>query len=109
MSNKFGIYDRSLVQIKKLIGEFSEIEEARMFGSRVLGNYKKGSDIDIVVFGSKITLNTVIKLSNILDELGNTPYFIDVVNYHTISNKELQNHIDHHGIPFYVRKKIEPN
>lgn len=109
MSNKFGIYHSSFEKIKQLISDFSEIEEARMFGSRALGNFKKGSDIDIAILGSKITANTVIKLSNKLDELGNTPYFIDVVNYDAINNNELKIHIDQHGITFYVRKDFETN
>ena len=109
MNNKFGIYDNSFILILEIIGSFPEVEEARIFGSRALGNYKKGSDIDIAIIGDDVTSKTIISLAIKLDELGNTPYFFDVVNYHTISNKELQNHIDQYGIPVYKKKRARTN
>lgn len=109
MNNKFGIYDNSFILILEIIGSFPEVEEARIFGSRALGNFKKGSDIDIAIIGEDISSNTIISLTNKLDELGNTPYFFDVINYHTISNKELQKHIDQYGIPIYMKKKAHSN
>lgn len=105
MNNDFGIYDHSYKLMLELIASYQEIEEVRIFGSRAIGNYKKGSDIDIAIKGKDITSKTIISLTNRLDETGNTPYFFDVVNYHTISNKELQKHIDQVGVTIYLKTK----
>lgn len=43
--------------------EKKEIEKASIFGSRSMGNYKNGSDIDIVIYGAKITDKTLNELS----------------------------------------------
>lgn len=46
---------RDIEYIKKALIKFNEIEEAVVFGSRAMGNYKKGSDIDIVIIGELVT------------------------------------------------------
>ncbi len=44
MNNKFGIYDKSYDLIVEAIAKVREIDKAVIFGSRAMGNYKKGSD-----------------------------------------------------------------
>jgi len=39
--------------------QFSEIEKAVIFGSRVKGNYKPGSDVDIAIWGNDISFSTL--------------------------------------------------
>lgn len=50
------------------IRKYSEINKAIIFGSRAIGNYKKGSDIDLAITGDKITkdiLDLEIDLSEV--------------------------------------------
>lgn len=54
----FGLFERDVDLIVKALRNFEEIERALIFGSRVIGNYKKGSDIDIAIIGDKITRKT---------------------------------------------------
>ena len=43
----FGLLDRDIKYIIKALEQHDEIEKAIIFGSRAMGNYKKGSDVDI--------------------------------------------------------------
>lgn len=73
--------------------KFTEIEKAILFGSRAMGNYKKGSDIDIAITGKNISDKTVTRLSSILNQELPIPYYIDVADYNSLSNIELKEHI----------------
>jgi len=68
-----------------------------------LGNYKKGSDVDIVLMGEKISKNTVTQLNEYLNETYPLPYFFDISNYNEISNMELKIHIDTLGVVIYKK------
>ena len=105
MSNPFGLYDKSYTLMIEALKKFPEIEKAIIFGSRSMGNYKKGSDIDLAIAGSGVTNQTVSRLSAQLNEELPIPYFIDVVDYNSLLNKELKEHIDRNGTEFYHRKK----
>ena len=95
---KFGLNDADISYIKKVIARFSEIESVLIFGSRAMGNFKPGSDIDICLKGKHITLTTVASLKAQLEEMGPMPYQVDVVAYQLIESSELQKHIDQFGI-----------
>lgn len=48
---ELGLTDKDLKEITGILARFPQIKEALIFGSRALGNYKKGSDIDLVLKG----------------------------------------------------------
>ncbi len=104
--NSFGIYTNSYNLIIQTLEKFENISQAIIFGSRAIGNYKKGSDIDISVFGSNITHDEIAHISEILNEELPIPYFIDVVHFETINNSDLKEHILSEGK--YLYKKINP-
>lgn len=95
--NRFGLSDQQLGLIRETIGRFGEIESAVVFGSRAMGNYKPGSDVDIALKGSRITGRTVSDLSTLLNEELPLPHFFDVVHYDTLESEALIRHIDEHG------------
>lgn len=99
----FGLRDGDLDYIITAIQQFSEVEKAAIFGSRVKGNYKPGSDVDIAVWGNDISFSTISRLHAILEEESPMPYFFDVVDYSHLSHKELKSHIDRIGIVFFTR------
>ena len=103
--DSFGLLKRDLDYIFEAIQKFPEIEKAIIFGSRAMGNYKKGSDIDLAIVGDQITDQTKTRLSSILNQELPIPYFIDVVDYKSISNKDLVKHIDTEGKVIYLREK----
>ncbi len=101
MNNSFGIYEKSFSLILENLVKFPEIEKAMIFGSRAMGNYKQGSDIDIAVFGEEVSFETISKLHGLLNEELPIPYFTDVINFNTIDSNELKKHILEEGIVFY--------
>lgn len=70
-----------------------------------MGNYKKGSDIDIAIFGKEINFNTISRLQTILNQQLPIPYLVDVVHFDTIEHKELQDHITDVGIKIWSQEQ----
>ena len=99
----YGLLDRDLKYILEAVCKYLEIERVILFGSRAMGNYKKGSDVDIAIVGKNIDRKTVTRLSDDLNEEYPLPYFFDVVSYKDISNQELIKHIDSVGISIYTK------
>ncbi len=108
-SNSFGISDKSMKLILHALRTFPDIEEARMFGSRALGCYRKGSDIDMAIYGSNLNEQTALSLSEQLNENLPIPYFIDVVAPQYTTNKNLIKHIERAGVVFYRKGHLSPN
>ena len=68
-----------------------------LYGSRVMGNFKKFSDIDISLIGTTIDLTLQNKIDFALDDLM-LPYTFDIYIYKKITNSEFKEHIDSLGI-----------
>lgn len=94
---KFGIPDQSLQLIKNTIAQFPQIKQASIFGSRSLGNYRHGSDIDISIVGEEIDYHIVSKLSRVLNEELPLPYYFDIIDYSHLTHKDLKKHINDYG------------
>lgn len=99
----FGLLEKDIDYITQAIKQFDEIDCAIIFGSRAMGNYKKGSDVDIALVGEKISKDVIAQLNELLNETYPLPYFFDIVNYSEISNIELKKHIDMLGIVIYKK------
>lgn len=99
---KFGLNDIVISQVQSVFSLFDEVEEVIMFGSRAIGNYKNGSDIDLTIKGDNLTNNTLNRISLKLDEFL-LPYTFDLIIYNQIDNQNLREHIDHIGITFYKK------
>lgn len=97
----FGLKNGDLTAIIAIIAKYDDVEQAYIFGSRAKGNYKNGSDVDIALKGDTISFQTIRDISYELNEETLMPYRFDVLNYHTLDNRELINHIDRVGIRFY--------
>jgi predicted nucleotidyltransferase len=102
----FGLLDRDIEYISEAISKFQTIEKAIIFGSRAMGNYKKGSDVDIVIFGEHITKEVLFMLDDYLNEIYPLPYFFDLLHYENISNANLKKHIDDEGKIVFERIQI---
>ncbi len=84
-----------------------EVRQLILFGSRAKGEYKAGSDVDLAVKGEAVTDDTVIQLTDLLNEEKPLPYFFDVVNYHSISEPALLRHIDRVGVLLFDRSAVK--
>ena len=83
--------------------EFPNVKEAIIFGSRAKGNFKNGSDVDIALKGENINLEIVSNISYRLNEETVLPYKFDVLDYQSINNSKLTEHINRIGISVYIR------
>ena len=100
MTNNFGISDSSYTLIKKELSIHPEIEKIIIFGSRAMGNFKTGSDIDLALYGKKISAQMLLDLSAILNEKLPIPYKIDLIHFDSLENQELKAHIFRVGQDF---------
>lgn len=82
------------------MSQHPDMEEALIFGSRAMGNYKPGSDVDIALKGN-LNPDSVISIAAELNEQLPLPYRFDVIEYSSISQKPLIEHVDQHGKVFY--------
>lgn len=94
----FGISNKSYTTLLKCLSEFTEIDSTIIFGSRAMGNYKTGSDVDLAIKGKNTIPKTAIALSTKLNEQLPLPYYFDVVHYDSIDIPSFKQHIDEHGI-----------
>jgi uncharacterized protein len=94
---KYNISEKSYEYLITTIASFIEVEKACIFGSRVLGNSKNGSDVDIALYGKKLTEKEITKISCMLNQEVPSPYKFDILNYNTINNTNLKKHIDSFG------------
>ena len=97
----FGLKPSDIEKIKQICANYVEVEEALIYGSRAMGNYKPGSDVDIALIGN-VSLSTVFAISAELNERTLMPYKFDVLAYSHLTNMALKEHIDTFGKTFYT-------
>ncbi|HRO42109.1 MAG TPA: nucleotidyltransferase domain-containing protein [Flavipsychrobacter sp.] len=97
---KYGLSPETIEAICSVFAKHTNIEKAILYGSRAKGSFRNGSDIDLVLVGSKLLLTEQLVIENEIDDLF-LPYKIDLSIFHQISNKELVAHIDRVGKLFY--------
>ena len=100
---KFGLDDGTYEKIVRVFSTYEMIDEVIIYGSRVLGTYKNGSDIDLTLKGNHMTLQHLNKILYDLDELM-LPYGFDLSIYSRLSNEDLKAHINRVGEVFYARR-----
>ncbi|RWZ54494.1 nucleotidyltransferase domain-containing protein [Halobacillus fulvus] len=97
----YGLRQTDLEYIEAALSKYDEVEKAVIFGSRALGNYKRGSDIDLAVFGKNISERTLAFISLQLNEEDPLPYYFDILDYEKLYNEDLKKHIDEKGKVIY--------
>ncbi len=98
----FGLNKKDLESINAVFLTNSKVESVKIFGSRAKGNYRKNSDIDLVLMG-KISQLDGEKIASDLDDLA-LPYLFDVKIFSEINSVELLDHINRVGIFIYDAK-----
>jgi len=99
----FGLSNKTLTYIIDNMKEFREIEGVKIYGSRALGNYKRGSDIDLALIGEDVNEQIVLELSKRLNQELPLPYHFNIIAYGSIKNEALIEHIDQYGIMIFSR------
>ena len=97
-----GLSAQDLEKIRSVFERFPEIHEVTLYGSRALGKYRPGSDIDLTIRSSSIELKRLNQLRTELEAL-NTPYTFDLSLFEELQNSELIEHIQRVGKKLYFR------
>ena len=101
--DKFGLKPQIIEDIKDILKKYPEVEKAVIFGSRARGNYRKGSDIDITLFGDKLTNSINTKIFYEIDNLY-LIYNIDLINFNTLNEDDkLRQNILDEGVEIYAK------
>jgi uncharacterized protein len=96
---EFGLPPETLKRLRHYFISRPEVKEVRVYGSRALGNYKPGSDIDLAIWSdAPVDISGQIKTE--LEALS-TPYLFDVTDYTYIKHLPLKQHIDQVGKVIY--------
>ncbi len=103
MENKFGLLPSDISAIIGVLQKDAGVQQAIIFGSRAKGNYKQGSDVDIALFGDEKQSFNLSNIQYLLNEELPLPYKFDVLNYHTLSNPLLKEHINRVGKLLYEK------
>jgi uncharacterized protein len=104
-----GLLDRDLRLIREAANTLPEIRQIILFGSRAKGTQKTGSDVDLAIKGEAVSYATALRLADLLNEEQPLPYFFDVLNYHSISEPELKDHIDRVGVILFEKSAPGPD
>lgn len=99
----FGLSDEHINQIVAIISSFQEVEKALIFGSRAIQTHKSGSDVDIAIILTEKNHEITNRISYFLNEETTMPYKFDIIDYQSISNVNLINHINNFGIAIFER------
>jgi predicted nucleotidyltransferase len=100
---KHGLNGATVDRIRSVLSTFSEVDKAILYGSRAKGTHKRGSDIDLALFGSDLDETILCRISNALDDLL-LPYKIDLSIFANISNPNLLGHIERVGLVLYEKQ-----
>ena len=103
---RYGLLERDIDYIEKGINRFPEIDFVILFGSRAMGNFKKGSDIDLAIKGKNVTRTTIMRLAGLLGDEYPIPFFFDIVHYDSLNNLKLKEHIDKFGKIIYIKEGV---
>lgn len=98
----FGLPDHAVAAMIAVFSRYPEIETVVIYGSRAKGNFRPGSDIDLTLEESGMSLSRRLQLETDLDDLL-LPYKIDLSLRREIEDPALLDHIRRIGTPFYRR------
>ena len=102
MKMLYGLKKETVNQIKEVISKYTQVDEIILYGSRAMGNYKRGSDIDLTFKGDKLNVSILNKIDLELDDLL-LPYTFDLSIFHHIDNPDLTDHINRVGKVLFSR------
>jgi uncharacterized protein len=103
-SSTTGLSDVQISRIRSVIESYPGIRQAVLFGSRAMGSHRYGSDIDIALDADDLTIEDLLKLNSLIDDL-NLPFKVDLVHIQRIENADLIDHIHRVGKVLHCRDK----
>ncbi len=97
-----GLKDAHREAIIAEIAANNRVERAVLFGSRATGTNTVSSDVDIALYGDRLTLTDQARLAAALDEIP-MAQSVDLLLYDSVQDRTLREHIRREGIEWYER------
>jgi predicted nucleotidyltransferase len=104
----YGLTDDTVAAIQAVFAAEAAIEKVVLYGSRAKGTYRPGSDLDMTILESGLSVLDLARIENKLDELL-LPYMIDLSLYRQLTHPGLLEHIQRVGVTFYTRSRAAEN
>lgn len=101
----FGLSIRALQLLRNLFAAEPTVQRAIVYGSRAMGNFRHGSDIDITLDAPSMDYGVFMRMHTRIDDLM-LPWAIDLSLISDIDNPELLAHIARVGKPLWVRGDV---
>lgn len=89
-------------RINATLARFPEVQPATLYGSRAMGSYRPGSDIDLTLSGEHLDQRVLARLDAALDDLL-LPWRFDLSLQAELKSAALLDHIARVGQVFYTR------
>lgn len=96
-----GLPEYAVEKICGIFRDYPPIRRVILYGSRAMGTYRPGSDIDLCIEAESLGLTELLSIENRIDDLL-LPWKVDLSLLHTIDNPALQDHIRRVGVTFYT-------
>ncbi len=98
-----GLSDLTIAKISRVLQKHPEVEQGILYGSRALGTFRPGSDIDLTLHGDELNGDIIAKIASELDDLL-LPQSIDLSMFKALDHLSLIEHINSVGVSLYRKK-----
>ncbi len=91
-----------LTRICCVLETAATLEQAVLFGSRAVGQARRGSDVDIMLYGQELQGRDVAEIAGLLDET-TLPYQFDLLRRQDVTNEALLEQVEKFGKVIFRR------
>lgn len=95
-----GLPNHVVEKICRIFADYPSIRRVILYGSRAMGTYRPGSDIDLSIEGESLGVSELLAIENRIDDLL-LPWKFDLSLLHLIDNPALLEHIRRVGVSLY--------
>jgi predicted nucleotidyltransferase len=106
-TNKYGLNGRDMQILSDIFDKYEDVKTVLLFGSRAKGLHHPGSDIDMAIVDKNIPHLLLRKIKSDISD-SSLPYNVDLVNYSTLTNPALKEHISRVGKVLYSATLSRP-
>lgn len=101
-----GLKERHRRAVIDIIAANAKVERAVLFGSRATGTFRPASDVDVALFGDRLSMSDQISLAAAIEDL-TIPQRVNLLLSGTVDSTALRKHIESQGVEWYRRQGAE--
>jgi len=100
-----GLKDAHREAIVAALAANDRVERAVLFGSRATGTNTVTSDVDIALYGGRLTLTDQARLAAAVNEIP-MAQSVDLILYDSVCDRTLREHIQNDGVEWFTREHL---